>query len=115
MIEQSLAGPIGLFIKFSTLQDYGVDKVFFLENDNVDASQKNIIFIARGEEASQAIAVAGMYVPTSRTLLDLSPISISSSFLLLLSWIQPHIAALELGQKVDYVEKQLLYLISLDP
>ena len=62
MIEKSLAGPVGLFIKFSTLQEYGVDKVFFLENDNVDASQKNIIFLARGEEASPAIAVAGMYV-----------------------------------------------------
>ena len=62
VIEKSLAGPTGLFIKFSTLQEYGVDKVFFLENDNVDSSQKNIIFLARGEKASQAIAVAGMYV-----------------------------------------------------
>lgn len=62
MIEKSLAGPIGLFLKFSTLQDYGVDKVFFLENDNVDVSQKNVIFVARGENASQAIAVAGKYV-----------------------------------------------------
>ncbi|KAL8794314.1 MAG: hypothetical protein Q9195_003140 [Heterodermia aff. obscurata] len=58
VIEKSLAGPIGLFLKFSTLQDYGVDKVFFLENNNVDVSQKNIIFLARGENASQAIAVA---------------------------------------------------------
>lgn len=65
MIEKSLAGPIGLFIKFSTLQEYGVDKVFFLENDNADTSQKNVIFLARGEEASQAIAVAGMYVLSS--------------------------------------------------
>lgn len=62
MIEKSLAGPIGIFVKFSTLQDHGVDKVFFLENDNVDASQKNVIFLARGEKASQPIAVAGMYV-----------------------------------------------------
>ena len=62
MIEKSLAGPIGIFVKFSTLQDHGVDKVFFLENDNVDASQKNIIFLARGEKANQPIAVAGMYV-----------------------------------------------------
>jgi len=61
VIEKSLAGPIGLFIKFSTLQEYGVDKVFFLENDNIDSSQKNIIFLARGEEASHAIAVAGMF------------------------------------------------------
>ena len=63
MIEKSLAGPIGIFVKFSTLQDHGVDKVFFLENDNVDASQKNVIFLARGEKANQPIAVAGMYVP----------------------------------------------------
>lgn len=63
MIEKSLAGPIGIFVKFSTLQDHGVDKLFFLENDNVDASQKNVIFLARGEKANQPIAVAGMYVP----------------------------------------------------
>lgn len=62
VIEKSLAGAIGIFIKFSTLQDHGVDKVFFLENDNVDASQKNVIFLARGEKANQPIAVAGMYV-----------------------------------------------------
>lgn len=62
MIEKSLAGPIGIFVKFSTLQDHGVDKVFFLENDNVDASQKNVIFLARGENANQPMAVAGMYV-----------------------------------------------------
>ena len=62
VIEKSLAGPIGIFVKFSTLQDHGVDKVFFLENDNVDASQKNVIFLARGEKANQPIAVAGMYV-----------------------------------------------------
>ncbi|KAL8937120.1 MAG: hypothetical protein Q9216_004591, partial [Gyalolechia sp. 2 TL-2023] len=59
VIEQSLAGPIGLFIKFSTLQEYGVDKVFFLENDNLDSSQKNVIFLASGEKASQCIAIAG--------------------------------------------------------
>ncbi|KAL8848593.1 MAG: hypothetical protein Q9221_006367 [Calogaya cf. arnoldii] len=59
VIEQSLAGPIGLFAKFSTLQDYGVDKVFFLENDNLDTSQKNVIFLASGEKANQCIAIAG--------------------------------------------------------
>lgn len=62
VIEKSLAGPIGIFVKFSTLQDHGVDKVFFLENDNVDASQKNVIFLSRGENANQPMAVAGMYV-----------------------------------------------------
>lgn len=62
VIEKSLAGPVGVFVKFSTLQDYGVDKVFFLETDNVDASQKSVIFLARGEKASQCIAIAGKYM-----------------------------------------------------
>ena len=59
MIEKGLAGPVGVFVKFSTLQDLGVDKVFFLENDNVDASQKSVIFLAHGEKATQSIAIAG--------------------------------------------------------
>ena len=62
VIQKSLAGPIGIFVKFSTLQEYGVDKVFFLENDNVDASQKNVIFLASGEKATRPIAIAGAYV-----------------------------------------------------
>ena len=49
-----------MFVKFSTLQEYGVDRVFFLENDNVDSSQKNVFFLARGEKASVVSAVAGM-------------------------------------------------------
>ncbi|KHJ30530.1 putative sec1 family protein [Erysiphe necator] len=49
VLERSLAGPIGSFVKFSNLQDYGVDKIFFLDNDNADASQRNVVFIARGE------------------------------------------------------------------
>ncbi|KAL9014598.1 MAG: hypothetical protein Q9173_000743 [Seirophora scorigena] len=59
VIEQSLAGPVGIFVKFSTLQDYGVDRVFFLENDNLDASQKNVLFLASGEKANQCLAIAG--------------------------------------------------------
>ncbi|KAI4114332.1 MAG: hypothetical protein LQ345_004871, partial [Seirophora villosa] len=59
VIEQSLAGPVGIFVKFSTLQDYGVDRVFFLENDNLDASQKNVVFLATGEKANQCLAIAG--------------------------------------------------------
>lgn len=62
MIEKSLAGPIGIFAKFSTLQDYGVDKVFFLENGNADVSQQNVVFIARGESTRHAQSIAGMYV-----------------------------------------------------
>jgi len=68
VLEQSLAGPIEIFLNFSTLQDHGVDKVFFLENNNVDASQKNVIFLARGEKANQPIAIAGMYVQSSPRL-----------------------------------------------
>jgi hypothetical protein len=49
-------------VKFSTLQDYGVDKVFFLENGNADTSQQNVVFIARGEKAQNTQAIAGMYV-----------------------------------------------------
>ncbi|KAM0722128.1 hypothetical protein Q7P37_001569 [Cladosporium fusiforme] len=58
VIEKSLAGTIGLFVKFSTLQEYGVDKVFFLENHNVDASQRNVVFLVRGENAKKTRTVA---------------------------------------------------------
>ena len=61
MIEQSLAGPSGLFVKFSTLQQYGVDTVFFLENNNVGPSQRNVVFLIRSENAERSIAVAGTY------------------------------------------------------
>lgn len=36
-----------------------MDKPFFLENDNVDASQRNVVFLVRGEKAKTVIAVAG--------------------------------------------------------
>jgi hypothetical protein len=62
VLEQSLAGPIGILVKFSTLQDYGADKVFFLENGNADTSQRNVVFITRGESARNAQSIAGMYV-----------------------------------------------------
>ncbi|EPE29647.1 Sec1/munc18-like (SM) protein [Glarea lozoyensis ATCC 20868] len=58
VIEKALAGPIGIFVKFSTLQDYGVDKVFLLENGNADVSQQNVVFIARGECAKHAQSIA---------------------------------------------------------
>jgi hypothetical protein len=61
VLERGLAGPINLFVKFSTLQEYGVDKLFFLENGNADVSQRNVVFIARGESARHAQAIAGMY------------------------------------------------------
>ena len=59
MLEKALAGPLNSLVKFSTLQEYGVDKPFFLENNNVDASQRNIVFLVRGEKAKTVMAVAG--------------------------------------------------------
>ncbi|CAK7266586.1 Vacuolar protein-sorting-associated protein 33 [Sporothrix epigloea] len=58
VIEKSLAGPIGTIAKVSTLQDYGVDKFFFLENGNTDTSQRNVVFIARGECGRHAQTIA---------------------------------------------------------
>ncbi|QIW96227.1 hypothetical protein AMS68_001745 [Peltaster fructicola] len=58
VVERSLAGTIGLFVKFSTLQEYGVDKVFFLENHNVGPEQRNIIFLANGENTNTCRTVA---------------------------------------------------------
>ncbi|CAD0039638.1 unnamed protein product [Aureobasidium pullulans] len=58
VIEKSLAGPIGLLVKFSTLQEYGVDKVFYVENRNVDDSQRNIVFLARGEKPKDVQLIA---------------------------------------------------------
>ena len=55
-------GPIGVFWKASTLQDYGVDKFFVLENDNVDSSQRNIVFLAHGENAEQIISITGRHL-----------------------------------------------------
>ncbi len=116
VIEKSLAGPIGIFVKFSTLQDHGVDKVFFLENDNVDASQKNVIFLARGEKANQPIAIAGMYVLLlSRFLMHVGSLSISSAkpFPHCELYILPISQTRDL--QVDYVDSFLLYIVSLDP
>lgn len=58
VIERSLAGPIGLVVKVSTLQDYGVDKFFFLEHKNVGTNQRNVVFVARGECARNAQEIA---------------------------------------------------------
>lgn len=52
-------GPIGVIVKVAVLQEYGVDKFFILENDNVDTSQRNVVFIARGESGRHADAIAG--------------------------------------------------------
>jgi hypothetical protein len=61
VIGKDLTGLLSLFIQFPTLKEYGVDKVFELENGNTDASQRNIIFLVHGEKASLVQSVAGMW------------------------------------------------------
>ncbi|ORY01992.1 Sec1-like protein [Clohesyomyces aquaticus] len=58
VLEKALAGSLNLLVKFSTLQEYGVDKPFFLENDNVDSSQRNVVFLVRGEKSKTVLEVA---------------------------------------------------------
>jgi hypothetical protein len=62
VIGKDLTGPIGLIVKFSTLQEYGVDKVFVLENGNTDSSQRNIVYLVHGEKAFNVQAVAGTHI-----------------------------------------------------
>ena len=110
VIEKALAGPVGLFVKFSTLQEYGVDKIFFLENDNVDSSQRNVIFLVRAEDVSHPIAVAGMsyscqvlscYRMNARySLFKLASINLYISALYLFSDQYP----IQKGTKVDCVD-----------
>lgn len=59
MLEKSLVGPVELLVTIATLREHGVDRIFFLENDNADSSQKNVLFLARGEKPKQAQMVAG--------------------------------------------------------
>lgn len=65
MIEKELAGPLGVVVKASTLRDYGVDNFFFIENNNTDTSQRNVVFIARGESARNAHSIAGKRSPAT--------------------------------------------------
>lgn len=62
VISKDLTGPLGLFVKFSVLQEYGVDKVFLLENENVDSSQRNVVFLVHAEKPRHVQSTAGMYV-----------------------------------------------------
>lgn len=61
-------------VKASTLRDYGVDNFFFIENKNTDTSQRNVVFIARGESARNAHAIAG------EATLDTTPSIRATSF-----------------------------------
>ncbi|RMZ84513.1 hypothetical protein DV737_g1122, partial [Chaetothyriales sp. CBS 132003] len=58
VLSKDLTGPLALFVSFSTLKDYGVDKVFELENGNTDSSQRNIVYLVSGEKAGVVQAVA---------------------------------------------------------
>ncbi|KAM4054812.1 sec1 family protein [Hirsutella rhossiliensis] len=58
VFDRTLVGPIGTVVKVATLQEYGVDKFFILENDNVDSSQHNVVFVARGECGQHIEAIA---------------------------------------------------------
>jgi len=95
-----------------------VDKVFLLENDNVDASQKNVIFLAGGEKANNPIAIAGMYVlPFLMTAFDRIRFQVrvlwcNQRVLLSIFALAPNTAW---DHKVDCVDFQPLYLVSLDP
>lgn len=57
---KELPSIISLFVGFSVLRDYGVEKIFVLENGNTDSSQRNIVYIVDGENATTIQAVAGM-------------------------------------------------------
>lgn len=59
MFSRDLIGPLSLFVGFATLKDYGVEKVFELENGNTDSSQQNVVFLVHGEKAAAVQAVAG--------------------------------------------------------
>lgn len=90
MISQDLAGPVGLFVKFSVLQEYGVDRVFLLENANVDSSQRNVVFVVHSEKVRHVRTVAGMFL------------ACISSFVALLALLQQ--AFHHDGTTVDYAD-----------
>ncbi|KIX98717.1 uncharacterized protein Z520_05178 [Fonsecaea multimorphosa CBS 102226] len=58
VIGKDLTGLLSLFVQFPTLKEYGVDKVFELENNNTDSSQRNVVYLVHGEKASLVQAVA---------------------------------------------------------
>lgn len=39
-----------------------MDRVFLLENANIDSSQRNVVFLVRGEKARHVRIVAGMVI-----------------------------------------------------
>ncbi|KAL1841128.1 hypothetical protein VTJ49DRAFT_7406 [Mycothermus thermophilus] len=66
VIERELAGPLGIVVKASTLRDYGVENFFFLENKNTDTSQRNVVFVARGDAVGNAQLIADQIIRLQR-------------------------------------------------
>jgi hypothetical protein len=60
-LNKDLTGLLSLFVSFATLKEYGVEKVFELENGNTDASQHNIVYLVHSEKALLVQAVAGTH------------------------------------------------------
>ncbi|KIW92043.1 uncharacterized protein Z519_07025 [Cladophialophora bantiana CBS 173.52] len=58
VIGRDLTGILSLFVQFPILKEYGVDKVFELENGNTDSSQRNVVYLVHGEKASLVQSVA---------------------------------------------------------
>ena len=73
-----MTGPLGLLVGFATLKDYGVDKVFELERDNTDSSQRNIVYLVHGEKAGPVQAVAGESKPSYGTHKDIARLHAST-------------------------------------
>ena len=48
----------GTVVHATVLQEFGVDKFFILENNNVDTSQRNVVFVARAECGRHAESIA---------------------------------------------------------
>lgn len=61
VFSKELPGIVSIFVGFPVLRDYGVEKVFVLENGNTDSSQRNIVYIVDGENAATVQAVAGTF------------------------------------------------------
>lgn len=61
VFSRELPGLVSLFVGFSTLKEYGVEKVFVLENGNTDSSQRNVVYIVDGENPATIQAVASKF------------------------------------------------------
>lgn len=93
---------MGLFVKFSVLQEYGVDRVFLLENANVDSSQRNVVFVAHSEKIRHVRTVAGM----SFGMRSLSPWACNDALCSRTASHSRH------GTTVDYEDFSPLYVVS---